>query len=66
MFGKKGLGSGKFNPSFPRARLLSRNPFLLITLAIFTLVGLVIIGTPLRQYNLVYEDIATYGWGYWS
>ena len=30
------------------------------------MVGVLVIATPLRQFNLVYDEIATYGWGYWA
>ena len=38
----------------------------MITLAIFSMVGVLVIASPLHQFNLVYDEIATYGWGYWG
>ena len=38
----------------------------MITLVIFSLVGVLVIASPLHQFNLVYDEIATYGWGYWG
>ena len=64
---KKSWGGWKIQSKFPKSEDYCREiGYSTITLAIFTLVVLVIIITPLRQSNLVYEDIATYGWGYWS
>ncbi len=63
---KKAWGRKKIQSKFPKSQDYFREiGYSIATLAIFTLVGLLIIGTPLRQYNLVYENIVTYGWGYW-
>ena len=38
----------------------------MIILAIFSMVGVLVIAAPLHQFNLVYDEIVTYEWGYWG
>ncbi len=37
----------------------------ILTILIFTGVGLIVFGTPLKHYNLRYDEIAEYGWAHW-
>jgi len=64
---KKAWGGKKIQGTFPKLKDYQREMgFSMITLAIFSMVGVLVIASPLHQFNLVYEDIATYGWGYWG
>ena len=56
----------KIQDNFPKNRDYQREiGYSLITIFIFVGVGLIIFASSLRNYNLRYDKIADYGWGYW-
>jgi len=64
MFGKR-LRYTKIQPNFPGRSSYRREIFAsLSTILIFTLIGFLVFGTPLRQYTQLYTQISEFGWPY--
>lgn len=56
----------KIQQVFPQRKDYFREiGYSMVTILIFVGIGLIAFATPLRHYNLRYETIAEFGWGYW-
>ncbi|MDW3650324.1 MAG: sterol desaturase family protein [Bacteroidia bacterium] len=56
----------KIQDKFPKGKDIRREAlYSLATIAIFTLIGLLVFATPIREYTLRYDNISDYGWAYW-
>ena len=57
----------KIQEKFPRRKDMQREAlYSLTTILIFTLIGLLVFATPIREYTLRYNAIADHGWAYWA
>ena len=64
---KKAWERKKIQVKFPELKDYQREiGYSMITLGIFSMVGVLVIASPLNQFNLVYYEVASYGWGYWG
>ena len=64
---KKAWRRKKIQVKFPQLKDYQREiGYSIITILIFSLVGVLVTASPLHQFNLVYDEIATYEFGYWG
>lgn len=64
---KKKWQTSKIQEKFPRQKdYLREVGFSIATIIIFAIIGLIVFASPLRHYHLKYDDIAEFGWGYWT
>jgi lathosterol oxidase len=67
VFFKRKWAYKKIQMAFPaRGDYLREIVYSMLTILIFVGIGLIAFATPLRHYNLRYETIQEFGWGYWS
>ena len=64
---KRAWRGKKIQVKFPHLNDYQREiSYSIITMVIFSMVGVLVIASPLHQFNLVYDEVALYGWGYWG
>lgn len=64
---KKKWQSKKIQLRFPKSKDYQREILYSIgTCLIFVAIGWLVFFSPLREFNLKYDHIADYGWGYWA
>ena len=63
---KKRWAGKKIQSMFPKKNdYLREFRYSIITLLIFVGIAVIVFYSPLSIYNKVYDDIESYGWGYW-